>query len=99
MALLRVFGRGIADDLQMASVLTAIRRMGEKDLLIKLVNRKAIIPGLGLIYRYICHGKPLPSNASLMVEKRVLQGEAWSDLSDSNGTHDLGDKFGDFGDK
>ncbi|GBN28412.1 hypothetical protein AVEN_215953-1, partial [Araneus ventricosus] len=45
------------------------------------------------------HGKSLPSNASLMVGKRVLQGEAWSDLSDSRGTHDLGDKPGDhFGD-
>ncbi|GBN00938.1 hypothetical protein AVEN_150870-1 [Araneus ventricosus] len=41
------------------------------------------------------HGKSLPSNASLMVGKRVLQGEAWSDLSDSFGTHDLGDHFGD----
>ncbi|GBN05094.1 hypothetical protein AVEN_1059-1 [Araneus ventricosus] len=30
-----------------------------------------------------------------MVGKRVLQGEAWSDLSDSYGTHDLGDHFGD----
>ncbi|GBM52140.1 hypothetical protein AVEN_207295-1 [Araneus ventricosus] len=30
-----------------------------------------------------------------MVGKRVLQGEAWSDLSDSRGTHDLGDHFGD----
>ncbi|GBL83994.1 hypothetical protein AVEN_100864-2 [Araneus ventricosus] len=48
----------------------------------------------------LCHGKSLPSNASLMVGKRVLQGEAWSDLSDSRGTHDLGDKLGDhFGDK
>ncbi|GBN89603.1 hypothetical protein AVEN_40876-1 [Araneus ventricosus] len=49
------------------------------------------------------HGKSLPSNASLMVGKRVLQGEAWSDLSDTYGTHDLGDhfgdKFGDLGDK
>ncbi|GBM27439.1 hypothetical protein AVEN_59898-1 [Araneus ventricosus] len=46
------------------------------------------------------HGKSLPSNAGLMVGKRVLQGEAWSDLSDSRGTHDLGDKVGDhFGDK
>ncbi|GBM90516.1 hypothetical protein AVEN_139348-1 [Araneus ventricosus] len=51
------------------------------------------------------HGKSLPSNAGLMVGKRVLQGEAWSDLSDSRGTHDLGDKrrlgdkFGDLGDK
>ncbi|GBL83937.1 hypothetical protein AVEN_100828-1 [Araneus ventricosus] len=36
--------------------------------------------------------KSLPSNAGLMVGKRVLQGEAWSDLSDSRGTHDLGDK-------
>ncbi|GBM12075.1 hypothetical protein AVEN_245475-1 [Araneus ventricosus] len=46
------------------------------------------------------HGKSLPSNASLMVGKRVLQGEAWSDLRDSYGTHDLGDKLGDhFGDK
>ncbi|GBO15853.1 hypothetical protein AVEN_144912-1, partial [Araneus ventricosus] len=45
------------------------------------------------------HGKSLPSNASLMVGKRVLQGEAWSDLSDSYGTHDLGDHFGDLGDK
>ncbi|GBL93144.1 hypothetical protein AVEN_133504-1 [Araneus ventricosus] len=49
------------------------------------------------------HGNSLPSNASLMVGKRVLQGEAWSDLSDSRGTHDLGDKlgdhFGDLGDK
>ncbi|GBN60897.1 hypothetical protein AVEN_192888-1 [Araneus ventricosus] len=49
------------------------------------------------------HGKLLPSNAGLMVGKRVLQGEAWSDLSDSRGTHDLGDKlgdhFGDLGDK
>ncbi|GBM34269.1 hypothetical protein AVEN_252994-2-1, partial [Araneus ventricosus] len=45
------------------------------------------------------HGKSLPSNAGLMVGKRVLQGEAWSDLSDSRGTHDLGDKLGDhFGD-
>ncbi|GBM24374.1 hypothetical protein AVEN_112844-1 [Araneus ventricosus] len=48
-------------------------------------------------------GKSLPSNAGLMVGKRVLQGEAWSDLSDSRGTHDLGDnfgdKFGDLGDK
>ncbi|GBM45095.1 hypothetical protein AVEN_152344-1 [Araneus ventricosus] len=35
--------------------------------------------------------KSLPSNAGLMVGKRVLQGEAWSDLSDSRGTHDLGD--------
>ncbi|GBO33680.1 hypothetical protein AVEN_220296-1 [Araneus ventricosus] len=42
------------------------------------------------------HGKSLPSNASLMVGKRVLQGEAWSDLSDSYGTHDLGDKLGDY---
>ncbi|GBN82387.1 hypothetical protein AVEN_41348-1, partial [Araneus ventricosus] len=41
------------------------------------------------------HGKSLPSNAGLMVGKRVLQGEAWSDLSDSRGTHDLGDHFGD----
>ncbi|GBN22406.1 hypothetical protein AVEN_57971-1 [Araneus ventricosus] len=41
------------------------------------------------------HRKSLPSNASLMVGKRVLQGEAWSDLSDSYGTHDLGDKLGD----
>ncbi|GBM65547.1 hypothetical protein AVEN_181861-1 [Araneus ventricosus] len=41
------------------------------------------------------HGKSLPSIASLMVGKRVLQGEAWSDLSDSYGTHDLGDKLGD----
>ncbi|GBM40589.1 hypothetical protein AVEN_178569-1 [Araneus ventricosus] len=54
--------------------------------------------------RCLCrHGKSLPSNASLMVGKRVLQGEAWSDLSDSYGTHDLGDKlgdhFGDLGDK
>ncbi|GBO04034.1 hypothetical protein AVEN_208277-1 [Araneus ventricosus] len=50
-----------------------------------------------------CHGKSLPSNAGLMVGKRVLQGEAWSDLSDSRGKHDLGDKlgdhFGDLGDK
>ncbi|GBO12535.1 hypothetical protein AVEN_193908-1, partial [Araneus ventricosus] len=45
------------------------------------------------------HGKSLPSNAGLMVGKRVLQGEAWSDLRDSRGTHDLGDKFGDLGDK
>ncbi|GBO27876.1 hypothetical protein AVEN_91967-1 [Araneus ventricosus] len=45
------------------------------------------------------HGKSLPSNAGLMVGKRVLQGEAWSDLSDSRGTHDLGDKLGDLGDK
>ncbi|GBM02426.1 hypothetical protein AVEN_76478-1 [Araneus ventricosus] len=45
------------------------------------------------------HGKSLPSNAGLMVGKRVLQGEAWSDLSGSRGTHDLGDKFGDLGDK
>ncbi|GBN90226.1 hypothetical protein AVEN_24753-1 [Araneus ventricosus] len=49
------------------------------------------------------HGNSLPSNASLMVGKRVLQGEAWSDLGDSRGTHDLGDKlgdkFGDLGDK
>ncbi|GBM99806.1 hypothetical protein AVEN_164190-1 [Araneus ventricosus] len=37
------------------------------------------------------HGKSLPSNASLMVGKRVLQGEAWGDLSYSYGTHDLGD--------
>ncbi|GBM92654.1 hypothetical protein AVEN_65681-1, partial [Araneus ventricosus] len=45
------------------------------------------------------HRKPLPSNAGLMVGKRVLQGEAWSDLSDSRGTHDLGDKLDDhFGD-
>ncbi|GBO26085.1 Acetoacetyl-CoA synthetase, partial [Araneus ventricosus] len=45
------------------------------------------------------HGNSLPSNASLMVGKRVLQGEAWIDLSDSYGTHDLGDKLGDhFGD-
>ncbi|GBN46203.1 hypothetical protein AVEN_248011-1 [Araneus ventricosus] len=45
------------------------------------------------------HGKSLPSNTGLMVGKRVLQGEAWSDLSDSRGTHDLGDKLGDhFGD-
>ncbi|GBO31845.1 hypothetical protein AVEN_225110-1 [Araneus ventricosus] len=41
------------------------------------------------------HGKSLPSNASLMVGKRVLQGEAWSDLSDCYGTHDFGDHFGD----
>ncbi|GBM72206.1 hypothetical protein AVEN_243996-1 [Araneus ventricosus] len=51
----------------------------------------------------VLHGKSLPSNAGLMVGKRVLQGEAWSDLSDSRGTHDLGDKlgdkFGDLGDK
>ncbi|GBN34955.1 hypothetical protein AVEN_154273-1 [Araneus ventricosus] len=34
-----------------------------------------------------------------MVVKTVLQGEAWSDLSDSYGTHDLGNKLGDhFGD-
>ncbi|GBM82434.1 hypothetical protein AVEN_229477-1 [Araneus ventricosus] len=45
------------------------------------------------------HGKSLPSNAGLMVGKRVLQGEAWSSLSDSRGTHDLGDKLGDLGDK
>ncbi|GBM43411.1 hypothetical protein AVEN_38039-1, partial [Araneus ventricosus] len=45
------------------------------------------------------HGKSLPSNAGLMVGKRVLQGEAWSELSDSRGTHDLGDKLGDLGDK
>ncbi|GBN74782.1 hypothetical protein AVEN_22954-1 [Araneus ventricosus] len=53
------------------------------------------------------HEKSLSSNASLMVGKRVLQGEALSDLSDSYGTHDLGeklsdhfgDKFGDLGDK
>ncbi|GBN69207.1 hypothetical protein AVEN_268475-1 [Araneus ventricosus] len=37
------------------------------------------------------HGKSLPSNASLMGGKRVLQGEVWSDFSDSYGTHDLGD--------
>ncbi|GBO09037.1 hypothetical protein AVEN_90321-1 [Araneus ventricosus] len=43
----------------------------------------------------IGHGKSLPSNAGLMVGKRVLQGEAWSDLSDSRGTHDFGDKLGD----
>ncbi|GBM25244.1 hypothetical protein AVEN_153426-1 [Araneus ventricosus] len=41
------------------------------------------------------HGKSLPSNASLMVGKRVLQGEAWSDLSHTYGTHDLGDHFDD----
>ncbi|GBM49501.1 hypothetical protein AVEN_107460-1 [Araneus ventricosus] len=46
------------------------------------------------IYCY-SHGKSLPSNAGLMVGKRVLQGEAWSDLSGSRGTHDLGDHFGD----
>ncbi|GBM45705.1 hypothetical protein AVEN_14148-1 [Araneus ventricosus] len=53
---------------------------------------------------FLCsHGRSLPSNTGLMVGKRVLQGEAWSDLSDSRGTHDLGDKlgdhFGDLGDK
>ncbi|GBN76169.1 hypothetical protein AVEN_195919-1 [Araneus ventricosus] len=41
------------------------------------------------------NAKPKVINASLMVGKRVLQGEAWSDLSDSYGTHDLGDHFGD----
>ncbi|GBM76831.1 hypothetical protein AVEN_228295-1 [Araneus ventricosus] len=45
------------------------------------------------------HGKSLPRSAGLMVGKRVLQGEASNDLSDSRGTHDLGDKLGDhFGD-
>ncbi|GBO20675.1 hypothetical protein AVEN_164754-1 [Araneus ventricosus] len=59
------------------------------------------LPIAFLRYDLYCysHGKSLPSNAGLMVGKRVLQGEAWSDLSDSRGTHDLGDKLGDhFGD-
>ncbi|GBM79720.1 hypothetical protein AVEN_27368-1 [Araneus ventricosus] len=38
--------------------------------------------------------KVASSSAGLMVGKRVLQGEAWNDLSDC-GTHDLGDKLGD----
>ncbi|GBN59375.1 hypothetical protein AVEN_170167-1, partial [Araneus ventricosus] len=58
----------------------------------RFVNLKQLTRTIPYCYS---HGKSLPSNAGLMVGKRVLQGEAWSDLSDSRGTHDLGDHFGD----
>ncbi|GBO16974.1 hypothetical protein AVEN_2868-1 [Araneus ventricosus] len=45
------------------------------------------------------HGKSLPSNGSLMVGKRVLQGYVWERRGMEPSTPDLGDKLGDFGDK
>ncbi|GBO44674.1 hypothetical protein AVEN_106051-1 [Araneus ventricosus] len=44
---------------------------------------------------FLKHGKSLPSNVSLMVGKRVLQGQVWDDGSSYVWTPDLGDHLGD----
>ncbi|GBO10716.1 hypothetical protein AVEN_32885-1 [Araneus ventricosus] len=43
------------------------------------------------------HGMSLPSNVSLMVGKRVLQGYVWKVRGNGAIDPDLGDKFADFG--
>ncbi|GBO15235.1 hypothetical protein AVEN_222927-1 [Araneus ventricosus] len=98
--------RKLANSLKCAVCVSAmVSNPTFSELIEKKYRGSLVYPGLDIEKlckegeRKLSHGKSLPSNTGLMVGKRVLQGEAWSDLSDSRGTHDLGDKLGDhFGD-